>query len=84
LPPAVTYGTINPKPANSNEDNYNPRLVSYLRNASIQFRAQDVLPSDAGSAFLSAIESACDQIANGALVTIDPKAHRVTLLPITR
>jgi predicted nuclease of predicted toxin-antitoxin system len=50
----------------------------------IQFRAQDVLPSDVGSSFLAAIESAHDQIAAGALVTIDPTNHRVTLLPITR
>jgi predicted nuclease of predicted toxin-antitoxin system len=50
----------------------------------IQFRAQDVLPGDVGSAFLATIEAARDQIVAGALVTIDPKADRVTLLPITR
>lgn len=50
----------------------------------IQFRAQDVLPGDVGPAFLAAIEAAHDQIAAGALVTIDPTNHRLTLLPITR
>lgn len=50
----------------------------------IQFRAQDVLPSDVGSFFLAAIESAHDQIAAGALTTIDPANHRATRLAITR
>lgn len=50
----------------------------------IQFRSQDVLPGDVGASFLAAIESARDQITAGALVTVDPKNHRVTLLPITR
>ena len=50
----------------------------------IQFRAQNVLPSDVGSAFLATIESVHEQIAQGALVTIDPRAHRVTVLPIVR
>ena len=50
----------------------------------IQFRAQDVLPAVVGAAFLSAVDAAQDHIMAGALVTIDPKAHRVTLLPIRR
>jgi predicted nuclease of predicted toxin-antitoxin system len=50
----------------------------------IQFRAQAVLPADIGPQLLAAIEAAADHLRSGALVTVDPQAHRLTLLPIER
>ena len=47
----------------------------------IQFRAQAVLP---GQQLLAAIEAAAQHLTSGALVTVDPQAHRLTLLPIER
>ena len=50
----------------------------------IQFRAQAVLPSDVGQQLLAAIEVALPHLEAGALVTVDPFGHRVTVLPIHR
>ena len=49
----------------------------------IQFRAQAVLPSDVGRQLLAAIEVAGGHLELGALVTVDPVGHRVTVLPIS-
>ena len=49
----------------------------------IQFRAQAVLPSDVGRQLLAAIEVAGAHLELGALVTVDPVGHRVTVLPIS-
>lgn len=49
----------------------------------IQFRAQAVLPSDVGEQLLAAIEVARIHLETGALVTVDPVGHRVTVLPIS-
>jgi predicted nuclease of predicted toxin-antitoxin system len=49
----------------------------------IQFRAQAVLPIDVGKQLLAAIEVAGAHLELGALVTVDPVGHRVTVLPIT-
>ena len=49
----------------------------------IQFRAQAVLLSDVGRQLLTAIEVAGAQLELGALVTVDPVGHRVTVLPIS-
>ena len=49
----------------------------------IQFRAQEVLPSDVGRQLLAAIEVAGGHLELGALVTVDPVGHRVTVLPIS-
>ena len=49
----------------------------------IQFRAQAVLPSDVGEQLLAAIEVARTHLEAGALVTVDPVGHRVTVLPIS-
>ncbi|MDO8392310.1 MAG: DUF5615 family PIN-like protein [Actinomycetota bacterium] len=49
----------------------------------IQFRAQAILPSDVGDQLLTAIEVAREHLDTGALVTVDPIGHRVTVLPIS-
>jgi predicted nuclease of predicted toxin-antitoxin system len=53
-----------------------------LTTSVIQFRTQAVLPDDLGAALLAAIEAAQPHLDAGALVTIDPTKHRLTLLPI--
>ena len=59
--------------------------VGGLRTPSVvQFRAQAVLPSDVGQQLLAAIEVAHSHLEAGALVTVDPVGHRVTVLPIHR
>lgn len=49
----------------------------------IQIRAQAVLPSDVGEQLLAAIAVARTHLETGALVTVDPVGHRVTVLPIS-
>lgn len=49
----------------------------------IQFRAQAVLPSDVGEQLLAALDVARTHLETGALVTVDPVGHRVTVLPIS-
>ena len=48
----------------------------------IQFRAQAVLPDDVGPQLLAALEAAEPHLRSGALVTVDPVGHRVSVLPI--
>ena len=48
----------------------------------IQFRAQAVLPPDAGEQLLAALVVTSTHLEAGALVTVDPMGHRVTVLPI--
>lgn len=50
----------------------------------IQFRAQAVLPVDIGAQLLAALNAAEAHLSAGAMVTIDPVAHRITLLPLQR
>jgi predicted nuclease of predicted toxin-antitoxin system len=49
----------------------------------IQFRAQAVLPSDVGEQLLAVLDVARTHLETGALVTVDPVGHRVTVLPIS-
>ena len=48
----------------------------------IQLRAQDIRPQAAAAAVLFALRNARDAIAAGALVTIDPRRHRIHFLPL--
>jgi predicted nuclease of predicted toxin-antitoxin system len=48
----------------------------------IQFRAQAVLPNDVGEQLLAAVDVARTHLETGALVTLDPVGHSVTVLPI--
>jgi predicted nuclease of predicted toxin-antitoxin system len=49
----------------------------------IQFRTQAVLPSDVGEQLLAVLDVARTHLETGALVTVDPVGHRVTVLPIS-
>jgi predicted nuclease of predicted toxin-antitoxin system len=49
----------------------------------IPLRAQAVLPSDVGEQLLAAIDVVTAHLETGALVTVDPVGHRVTVLPIS-
>lgn len=48
----------------------------------IQIRAQDVLPVAMGEIVIRALSAAHGYLESGALVTIDPKRHRIRLLPL--
>lgn len=50
----------------------------------IQLRAQAVLPGDIGAQLLEAVEAAGRYLNAGALVTVEPGRHRVTVLPVRR
>ena len=71
--------------------NLSPRWVDFLAAAVgglatpsvIQFRAQAVRLSDVGEHLLAALDVARTHLETGALVTVDPVGHRVTVLPIS-
>ncbi|MBK5965287.1 hypothetical protein CCR95_14630 [Thiocystis minor] len=58
----------------------------FLTNATapsvIQVRAEFFLPKFTGAAVLETLETAATALRDGALVTIDPRRHRIRLLPL--
>ena len=48
----------------------------------VQIRADDLSPSVIGSHIVEALRQSTDAIAAGALLTVDPRRARITLLPI--
>ena len=50
----------------------------------IQLRSEDVRPSTTGPIVLEALRKAEEAIAQGALVTIDPRKNRIRLLPLKK
>lgn len=48
----------------------------------VQIRADDLSPTAIGSAVVAALRQAAGELATGALVTVDPRRARMTLLPI--
>ncbi|WP_295409420.1 DUF5615 family PIN-like protein [uncultured Thiocystis sp.] len=48
----------------------------------IQLRAEHILPKFVGAAVLETLEMAATALEEGALVTIDPRRHRIRLLPL--
>ena len=48
----------------------------------IQVRAQDVLPDNLGPSVLAAISASRVYLAEGSLITVDTRAHRIRVLPI--
>lgn len=48
----------------------------------VQLRTQDPLPGAVGTTVIDALSQHADAIAAGALLTIDPRAARVRILPI--
>ena len=49
----------------------------------IQFGAQAIPPTGVGEQLLAALDVARTHLETGALVTVDPVRHRVTVLPIS-
>ena len=58
----------------------------FLTNATepsvIQIRAEHILPKFVGTAVLETLDVAGKRLDDGALVTIDPRRHRIRLLPL--
>jgi len=58
----------------------------YVTNAKspsvIQIRAEPILPGSVGPIVLEALDVAARMLKEGALVTIDPRRHRIRLLPL--
>ena len=50
----------------------------------VQIRAGDLSPSSIASQVIQALRQTADELARGALVTVDPARARVTLLPLNR
>lgn len=60
--------------------------ILYSTNATapsvIQLRMASIVPSVAGKVVLQALNSVRTKLQDGVLVTIDPKRHRIRLLPL--
>ncbi len=54
------------------------------RSSVIQLRSEDVRPSTAAPIVLEALRKAVKEIAQGVLVTIDPRKNRIRLLPLKK
>ncbi|WP_295392387.1 DUF5615 family PIN-like protein [uncultured Thiodictyon sp.] len=50
----------------------------------LQLRFQHILPEAIGAAVLEALITAAEMLKAGALVTIDPRRHRIRMLPLSR
>ena len=50
----------------------------------LQLRAEHILPQHLGDAVLEALDTAAEPLAEGALLVIDPRRHRIRLLPLRR
>ncbi|MEA3642706.1 MAG: DUF5615 family PIN-like protein [Lamprobacter sp.] len=50
----------------------------------VQLRAEHILPRHLGDVVLEALITAAKPLAEGALVVIDPRRHRIRLLPLKR
>ncbi|MBU0500305.1 MAG: hypothetical protein KJ558_02610 [Gammaproteobacteria bacterium] len=48
----------------------------------IQIRAENILPDAMGAIVLETLSSVAHQLESGALVSIDPRKHRIKLLPL--
>lgn len=58
----------------------------YVTNAEapsvIQLRVEHILPETVGNAVLETLKTTSDKLKVGALVTIDPRRHRIRVLPL--
>ncbi|AEU34385.1 DUF5615 family PIN-like protein [Granulicella mallensis] len=52
------------------------------RPSVVQVRAQDVLPDTIGKQVIEALQQMMTELAEGALVTVDPKRMRLRVLPL--
>ncbi len=48
----------------------------------IQLRMESIVPDDAGKFVLEALDTVSKELQEGALAIIDPKRHRIRLLPL--
>ena len=48
----------------------------------VQLRAEHIVPEVLGDAVLEALSTSAEALQNGALATIDPRYHRIRLLPL--
>lgn len=48
----------------------------------VQLRVEHIIPEIFGDAVLEALSTSAEALRSGALVTIDPRRHRVRLLPL--
>ena len=48
----------------------------------IQLSMEDIVPTAAGNLVIEALNNVSKELESGALVTIDPKRHRIRLLPL--
>ena len=58
------------------------RLTAALEPSVIQIRAEDVRPSTMGNLVITAIVQTVDELERGAILTIDPRKKRISLLPL--
>ncbi len=67
----------------SKRDEHPARLLTNAAAPSvIQIRAEHILPRFVGPAILETLDVAARMLEAGALVTIDPRRHRIRLLPL--
>jgi predicted nuclease of predicted toxin-antitoxin system len=59
-------------------------LTDALAPSVVQIRAEHIVPRVMGAAVLDALEITAPLLDTGALVTIDPRRHRVRALPLRR
>jgi predicted nuclease of predicted toxin-antitoxin system len=59
-------------------------LTDALAPSVVQVRAEHIVPRVMGAAVLDALEITAPLLDTGALVTIDPRRHRVRALPLRR
>ena len=60
------------------------RLTTALKPSVIQIRAEDVRPATMGKYVCAAIAQTTADLERGALLTIDPRKNRISLLPLQR
>ena len=58
------------------------RLTAALKPSVVQIRAEDVRPSTMGKYVCSAILQTTADLQLGALITIDPRKNRISMLPL--
>lgn len=57
-------------------------LTSAIAPSVVQVRAEHILPRFVGAAVVEALHVAATALTEGALVTSDPRRHRIRLLPL--
>jgi len=62
--------------------------ILYATNATspsvVQLRMENILPSVVGDLVIKTLNTIHQELQEGALVTIDPKRHRIRLLPLSK